>query len=78
MSTLLSSTFTSANKEYIQNALRTWYKIPLVTDIAFDAVKQAAVLIFLIRLAVVYLVGQRKLAENMENSGLVGWRKGMR
>ncbi len=72
MSTLLSSTFTSANKEYIQNALRTWYEIPLVTDIAFDAVKQAAVLIFLIPLAVVYLIGQRKLVENMENSGLVG------
>ena len=72
MSTLLSSTFTSANKEYIQNALRTWYEIPLVTDIAFDAVKQAAVLIFLIPLAIVYLIGQRKLVENMENSGLVG------
>lgn len=72
MSTLLSSTFTSANKEYIQNALRTWYELPLVTDLAFDAVKQAAVLIFLIPLAVVYLIGQRKLVENMENSGLVG------
>ncbi|MCM1099602.1 MAG: ABC transporter permease subunit, partial [Ruminococcus flavefaciens] len=72
MSTILSTTFNTANKEYIQNAVRTWYEIPLVTDMAFDAVKQAAVLIFLIPLAIVYLIGQRKLVENMENSGLVG------
>ena len=72
MSTLLSSTFTSGNKDFVQNALRTWYEIPVVTDLAFDAVKQAGVLIFLIPLAIVYLIGQRKLVENMENSGLVG------
>lgn len=72
LSTILSSTFISANKEYVQRALQTWYEIPVVTDMAFDAVKQAAVLIFLIPLLVVYLVGQRKLVENMENSGLVG------
>lgn len=72
LSTILSSTFISANKEYIQRALQTWYEIPVVTDMAFDAVKQAAVLIFLIPLLIVYLIGQRKLVENMENSGLVG------
>lgn len=72
MSTLLSSTFISANKEYVLNALTTWYDVPVATDIAFDAVKQAGVLIFLIPLFIVYLVGQRKLVENMENSGLVG------
>ncbi len=44
----------------------------MATDLAFDAVKQAAVLIFLIPLLIVYLIGQRKLVENMENSGLVG------
>lgn len=72
MSTLLSSTFISANKDYILRALTTWYDVPVATDLAFDAVKQAAVLIFLIPLLVVYLIGQRKLVENMENSGLVG------
>lgn len=72
LSTKLSSTFISANKEYVQRALQTWYEIPVVTDLAFDAVKQAAVLIFLIPLLIVYLIGQRKLVENMENSGLVG------
>lgn len=72
MSTLLSSTFITANKDYILRALTTWYNAPVATDLAFDAVKQAGVLIFLIPLLIVYLVGQRKLVENMENSGLVG------
>ena len=53
-------------------AVQTWFDIPLVPDMAFDAVKQAGVLIYLIPLLVVYLFGQRKLVENMENSGLVG------
>ena len=72
LSTILSSTFNSANKEYIMRAVQTWYEIPLVPDMAFDAVKQAAVLIYLIPLLIVYLVGQRKLVENMENSGITG------
>ena len=72
MSTLLSSTFISANKDYILNALTTWFDVPVVSDMAFDAVKQAGVLIFLIPLLIVYLIGQRRLVENMEDSGLVG------
>lgn len=72
LSTILSSTFNSANKEYILRAVQNWYDIPLVPDMAFDAVKQAGVLIYLIPLLIVYLIGQRKLVENMENSGLVG------
>jgi multiple sugar transport system permease protein len=43
-----------------------------VNDFAFDAAKQAGVLIYLIPLLIVYLVGQRKLVQNMESSGLVG------
>lgn len=72
LSTILTTTFSSANKEYVMRAVQTWYDIPLVPDMAFDAVKQAAVLIFLIPLLIVYLIGQRRLVENMENSGLVG------
>ena len=72
MSTLLSSTFVTANKEYILNALATWYDVPVTTDLAFDAVKQAGALVFLVPLLIVYLIGQRRLVENMENSGLVG------
>ena len=72
MSTLLSSTFIQANKDTILRSLTSWYNVPSVTDMAFDAVKQAGVLVFLIPLLIVYLIGQRKLVENMENSGLVG------
>lgn len=72
LSTILSSTFSSANKDYVIKAVQNWYDIPLVPDMAFDAVKQAGVLLFLIPLLIVYLIGQRKLVENMENSGLVG------
>lgn len=72
MSTLLSTTFVSANKTYVLNAVQTWYDVPVINDFAFDAVKQAGVLIYLIPLIIVFLIAQRKLVQNMENSGLVG------
>jgi multiple sugar transport system permease protein len=72
MSTLLSTTFVSANKNYVLNAIQTWYEIPAINDFAFDAAKQAGVLIYLIPLLIVFLIGQRKLVQNMESSGLVG------
>ncbi|MCD8021786.1 MAG: ABC transporter permease subunit, partial [Lachnospiraceae bacterium] len=72
MSSLLSSTFVSANKETILYQLQVWFDVPVTTDLAFDAVKQAGVLIFLIPLLIVYLFAQRNLVENLENSGLVG------
>lgn len=72
LSTILSRTFISANKEFILNAVKTWYDIPLATDFAFDAIKQAAALITLIPLLIVYFIAQRWLVENLEHSGLVG------
>lgn len=72
MSTLLSTTFVGANKNFVLNAVQTWYGIPTINDFAFDAVKQAGVLIYLIPLLIVFLIGQRKLVQNMESSGLVG------
>lgn len=72
MSTLLSRTFVPANKSYVLNAVQTWYDLPVINDFAFDAVKQAGVLVYLIPLLIVFLIGQRHLVENMENSGIVG------
>ena len=72
MSTLLSKTFVGANKNYVLNALQTWFDLPTINDFAFDAVKQAGVLIYLIPLLIVFLIGQRYLVENMEKSGIVG------
>ena len=72
MSTLLSKTFVGANKNYVLNAVQTWFDLPTINDFAFDAVKQAGVLIYLIPLLIVFLIGQRYLVENMEKSGIVG------
>jgi multiple sugar transport system permease protein len=72
LSTLLSTTFVDPNKEFILKSVKVWFDVPLATDFAFDAIKQAAVLIFLVPLLVVYFGAQKWLVENLENSGLVG------
>jgi multiple sugar transport system permease protein len=72
LSTILSKTFIDANKEFILNAVKNWFDVPLASDFAFDAIKQAGALIFLIPLLIVYFIAQRWLVENLENSGLVG------
>lgn len=72
LSSKLANTFNSANKDFVVNAVKVWFNLPLANDFAFDAVKQAAVLIFLIPLLLVYFKAQKYLVENMENSGLVG------
>lgn len=72
LSFILQTAFNSANKNFILNAISTWYKLPLVTDFSFDAVKQAAALIYLIPLLIVYFIAQKWLVENLENSGIVG------
>ena len=59
-------------KQAVQNAARNIFNVSYATDMTFDAVKQAGVLIFLAPLLAVYLVAQRWLVENLENSGLVG------
>lgn len=72
LGTILNTVFQSANKEYTLNALKAWYKLPLVTDFSFDAVKQASALIYLLPLLIVYFIAQHWLVENLENSGIVG------
>lgn len=72
LSSTLARVFSTANKDFVLNAVKVWFNVPLATDFAFDAVKQAAVLIFLIPLLLVYFGAQKWLVENLENSGLVG------
>ncbi len=72
LSSILARTFSAPNKQFILNAVKVWFKVPLATDFAFDAIKQAAVLIFLAPLLLVYFGAQKWLVENLENSGLVG------
>lgn len=68
----LATTFSPANVNNILYAVRTWYDVPGATTFAFDAVKQAAALIFLFPLLVIYFVVQKRIVENFEQSGIVG------
>lgn len=72
LSVILKTTFQSSNKQFVLNALKNWYRLPTVTDFAFDAVKQAGALLYLIPLLIVYFIAQKWLVENLENSGIVG------
>lgn len=72
LSYIINTTFSSSNKDFVLRALTNWYKLPLVSDFSFDAVKQASILIYLIPLLIVYFIAQHWLVENLENSGIVG------
>ena len=68
----LSQRFAASQSDTIVTAVQTWFDKPAASAFAFDAVKQAAILIFLVPLLIVYFCVQRSLVENMEQSGLVG------
>ncbi|WP_309122525.1 carbohydrate ABC transporter permease [Paenibacillus sp.] len=68
----LATTFAPANVNNILFAIRTWYDVPGATTFAFDAVKQAAAIIFLLPLLVIYFAAQKRIVENFEQSGIVG------
>lgn len=72
LSIKLTQTFAAANVENILYAVRTWYDVPGATTFAFDAVKQAAALIYLLPLLIIYFAVQRRIVENFEQSGIVG------
>ncbi len=72
MASELATTFIDANKQTLLTRVQTWYGVPVTTDMTFDALKQAGILIFLVPLVLLYLFAQRWLVENLENSGLVG------
>ena len=69
---ILNTTFQQANQQFVTNAIMTWYKLPLASSFAFDAVKQAGALIYMIPLLIFYFVTQHWLVENVENAGIVG------
>ncbi|MGL6174406.1 MAG: carbohydrate ABC transporter permease [Cellulosilyticaceae bacterium] len=72
LATKLMNSFNTSNTQFVLDALQKWYGIPTVNTFAFDAVKQAAAIIYLIPLLVVYFLVQKKLVENLERSGIVG------
>jgi len=72
LSIRLTQTFMSANVSNVLRAVSIWFDAPGVTTFAFDAVKQAAVILYMLPLLVVYFLVQKKLVENFERSGIVG------
>lgn len=72
LSNIMTRTFLESNVANILRALSIWYDAPGVTTFAFDAVKQAAVILYLLPLLVVYFLVQGRLVENLERSGIVG------
>ena len=72
LSSILTTTFQSANEYFILNAMQEWYNLPMASSFIFDAVKQAGALIYMAPLLVVYFIAQKWLVENIENAGIVG------
>lgn len=72
LSMKLATTFAPANVNNILYAIRTWYDVPGATTFAYDAVKQAAAIIYLLPLLIIYFVVQKRIVENFEQSGIVG------
>jgi ABC-type glycerol-3-phosphate transport system permease component len=72
LSNKLMTTFSEGNVQNILYAIRTWYAVPGATTFSFDAVKQAAAIIYLLPLLLIYFVVQKRIVENFEQSGIVG------
>ncbi|MGN1097559.1 MAG: carbohydrate ABC transporter permease [Clostridia bacterium] len=68
----LSQRFAQSQSDTIVTAVQTWFDAPAASSFVFDAVKQAAILIFLIPLLIVYFCVQKQLVENMAQSGITG------
>lgn len=72
LSSILTTTFQSANEHFILTAMQEWYNLPMASSFIFDAVKQAGALIYMAPLLLFYFVAQKWLVENIENAGIVG------
>lgn len=72
LANVLTQTFMPARAEFTLKAIGIWYNEPSVNTFAFDAVKQAAALLYLIPLLITYFFAQGKLVENIERVGIVG------
>ncbi len=68
----INQTFAATNSNTIVTQVQTWYDAPAASSFAYDAVKQAAILIYLIPLLVIYFIVQKRLVENFAAAGIVG------
>lgn len=72
LSVRLSRLFDAEQLERINQILFDHFNVFLTTQLTFDATKQAALIIFLIPLTIVYFIVQKQLVESLERSGIVG------
>ena len=72
LSVILNRNFALSNMQQILDSIKTWYGVVNVNNYTYDAVRQAAVIIYLIPILILYFFFQRKLVENLEMSGIVG------
>lgn len=68
----LSQTFAATNSNNVVDAVSRWYDKPAASSFTYDAVKQAAILLYLIPLLIIYFIVQKRLVENFAASGIVG------
>lgn len=72
LSIVLQRLFGSEQRDRINEILFNQFDVFLTSQLTFDATKQAALIIFLIPLIIVYFIVQRHLVESLERSGIVG------
>lgn len=72
LSIVLNRTFQENQFDFVKSL--AWYRFDVMTftTFSFDAVKQAALLIFLAPLLVLYFIIQKRFVENFEAAGIVG------
>ncbi len=72
LSVILTNVFRPANMQTILRSLDVWYDVAAANALSFDAVKQAAGIIYMIPLLIIYFIIQKRMIENFERSGIVG------
>ncbi|HOB91195.1 MAG: carbohydrate ABC transporter permease [Bacillota bacterium] len=72
LSIMLDRTFQETQFDFVKSL--SWNRFDILTfnTFTFDAIKQAALIIYLIPLLILYFVVQRRFVETFERSGIVG------
>jgi len=69
---IIDMTFNPANRGHINLAAQTWFGSSRSSNLAFESLKQASILIYITPLLVVYFLVQRKIVENLSSIGIKG------
>lgn len=79
---IIDKTFQDTNSYYINNQAKAWYDAAGTSasvqtagetnTMAFEALKQASIIVFLFPLMIIYFFVQRKIVENLDRVGIVG------